>query len=112
MELGGTGLERAQGQRETQQLVRSPSLWPGALLRVGSWELALESPATREQKHKGKGCVFMSLLCALQAAASPVSSGKGLYDTTGAVCFQEGLCRGPDGSANDLLQRLPVKYIN
>ena len=44
MELGEMGVEKAQGQGETQQLVRSPALWSGTLGRVGSWELSLRQP--------------------------------------------------------------------
>lgn len=53
MELGEMGLEKAQGQGETQQLVRSPALWPGALVRVGSWELSPGGPGTQKQRHEG-----------------------------------------------------------
>lgn len=53
MEPGEMGLDKAQGQGETQRLVRSPDLRPGALVRVGSWELSPGSPGTQKQRHEG-----------------------------------------------------------
>lgn len=47
----GTG----QGTRAggDPRLVRSPALWPGALVSVGNWELSLGSPGTQKQRHEG-----------------------------------------------------------
>lgn len=65
--LGGSDWREHKGQGE---MVRCPALWPGALVRVGSWELAQGSPEPGAKAGGQEMCVRASALPGA-AAASP-----------------------------------------
>lgn len=107
MELGEMGVEKAQGQGETQK--PCSLVWDSG----EGGELGAQLQAALEPRSKGMRnrdvCSGLCTACHLHAAASPASLGNSLTLKLGLPTFAGGYAEAPM-SQRMAFQRLSIKY--